>query len=133
MRSSTACDAPASDAPPTTERGQAAVEFAVVLPVVLVMSLGLVVVAVAIRNELAVGHAAHEGARAAAVSASPAAAASAAAHRSVELPIDVAVHDDGRTVTVTVTHVDPVDVPVFGRLVGPIRHTASITMAVEPP
>ena len=70
--------------------GQAAVEFALVLPVVIVMTFGLVVVGIAVRNELAVELAAREGARAAAVSASPATAAAAAATRAVHLPIDVA-------------------------------------------
>jgi Flp pilus assembly protein TadG len=135
MPSSTASDPhpTTSQQPPAAERGQAAVEFAVVLPMILLMSLGLVVVAVAVRNEFAVGHAAHEGARAAAVSAVPSAAGTAAAQRAVELPIDVSVRDDGDTVTVTVTHVDRVDVPLIGRLVGPVRHVASVTMTLEPP
>ena len=70
--------------------GQAAVEFALVLPIVIIMTFGLVVVGIAVRNELAVELAAREGARAAAVSASPATAASAAATRAVHLPIEVA-------------------------------------------
>ncbi len=108
-------------------------EFALVVPVVLVMAFGLVVVGIAVRNELAVELAAREGARAAVVSASPAAAAAGAATRAVDMPIDVATISDATTVTVTVTYVDPVDVAIIGALIGPVTHTASVTMAIEPP
>ena len=115
------------------EHGQASVEFAMVLPVIVIMTLGLVVVALAVRNELAVELAAREGARAAAVSANPGAAAIAAATRVVSLPIEVATTSDSNTVTVSVTYTDPVHVAIIGSLIGPVRHTASVTMALEPP
>jgi hypothetical protein len=86
-----------------------------------------------VRNELAVELAAREGARAAAVSASPSTAAAAAAQRSVALPIDVTTTGASDTVTVVVTHTGPLRVPVIGRFIGPITHTAAVTMAVEPP
>lgn len=127
MRSSTRSDRIRSDC------GQASVEFALVLPIIVIMTLGLVMVGVAVRNELAVELAAREGARAAAVSANPAAAATAAARRAVRLPLDVATTSDGHTVTVTVTYSDAFDVAVIGSLVGPVTHSASVTMAVEPP
>lgn len=113
--------------------GQATVEFALVLPLVVIMGYGLIVIGIAVRNELAVELAAREGARAAAVSASPGAAATAAATRAVRLPIEVVTVDGGSTVTVTVTHTDSVDVAILGTLVGPVTHVASVTMAVEPP
>jgi Flp pilus assembly protein TadG len=115
------------------ESGQASVEFALVLPVVVVMALGLVLVGTAVRNELGVELAAREGARAAAVSASPASAATTAATRAVTLPIDVVTAVDASTVTVTVTYVDRVEVAIIGSLIGPVTHTASATMALEPP
>ena len=104
-----------------------------VLPVLVVMALGLVAVGLAIRNELAIELAAREGARAASVAASPGAAATTAATRAVALPIDVATSSDGETVTVTVTYVDPVNIAVIGAFVGPVTHSARVTMAVEPP
>ena len=113
--------------------GQATIEFALALPIVVIMALGVIVVGVAVRNELAVELAAREGARAAAVSASPASAADAAARRAVRLPIDVATTSGATTVTVTVTYVDPVDVAIIGVLIGPVTHTASVTMGIEPP
>lgn len=127
MRSSTRSDRVHSD------RGQASVEFALVLPVIAIMTFGLVMIGVAVRNELAVELAAREGARAAAVSANPAAAATAAARRAVRLPLDVVTTSDGHTVTVTVTYTDVFDVAVIGSLLGSVTHTASVTMAVEPP
>ena len=48
------------------ERGSAAIEFALVLPVVLVVVLAVVEVVVAARIQLDLGHAAREGARVAA-------------------------------------------------------------------
>jgi Flp pilus assembly protein TadG len=113
--------------------GQASVEFALALPVVVVMALGLVLVGTAVRNELAVELAAREGARAAAVSATPAFAATGAAQRAVTLPIEVTTSSDASTVTVTVTYIDPVDVAIVGSLIGSVTHTASATMAIEPP
>ena len=129
MPSSTGSDRPRHG----TTRGQASVEFALTLPIVVVMTLGLLLVGVAVRNELAVELAAREGARAAAVSADPAAAATMAANRSVALPIDVTISSNGSTVTVTVTYIDPVDVAIVGALIGPVTHTASATMMFEPP
>ena len=113
--------------------GQASVEFALALPIVVVMASGLVVIGTAVRNELAVELAAREGARAAAVSDTPATAAALAANRAVDLPIDVTTTSDSSTVTVTVTYVDDVDVAIIGSLIGPVTHVGSATMMLEPP
>jgi len=102
------------------------------MPLVVIMALGLLVVGLAVRNELAVELAAREGARAAAVSSDPGAAREAAT-RAVRLPIEVSVSEAGNTVTVTAEYTDPVDVAIIGRLIGPLTHTASATMAIEPP
>lgn len=114
------------------ERGQAAVEFALVLPIVVLFALGLLVAGIAVRNELAVELAAREGARAASVSADPG-AAQAAADRAVDLPVTVRVVDDGTTVTVTASYTDPGGVALLGAIVGPVTHTATVTMHIEPP
>ena len=115
------------------ERGQATVEFALTVPIVLIVVVGLLQVGIAIRNELAVELAAREGARAAAVSADPASAATAAATRAIALPLSVSTTITGSAVTVTVIYVDPTDVAIIGRLIGPTTHVASVTMALEPP
>jgi Flp pilus assembly protein TadG len=113
--------------------GQATVEFALALPILLIVVLGLTQVGVAIRNELAVELAAREGARAAAVSANPAGAAAAAATTAVALPIAVSTSSNRSNVTVTVTYVDPTNVAIIGHFIGPTTHSATVTMAVEPP
>ena len=127
-------DHPSGDRPRRFgDSGQATVEFALALPVLLIVVLGLVQVGVAVRNELAVELAAREGARAAAVSSNGASSASRAAASAVSLPMSVSTSSRGSAVTVTVTYVDPTDVPIIGRFLGPTTHTASVTMAFEPP
>jgi len=65
--------------------GQAAVELALALPVVVLLLLGMLQVALVGRDQLAIELAAREAARAAAVSADPAAAARLAAERVTSL------------------------------------------------
>jgi Flp pilus assembly protein TadG len=115
------------------DSGQAAVEFAVALPLVVIAMLAIAQVGVAVRNEVAVELAAREGARAAAVSADTAGSAAAAARRAVDLPMDVSVEVGATTVSVTVTYVDPTDIAIIGAAIGPVVHTATATMAIEPP
>jgi len=103
------------------------------LPIVVVAVLAIVQVAVAMRDEIAVELAAREGARAAAVTTDMSGAAGAAARRAIDLPIEVSTSSDGTSVTVSVTYIDPTDVAIIGRLIGPITHRASVTMALEPP
>jgi hypothetical protein len=123
------------------DRGQAVVEFALALPVVCTMLLGVVQVGVVVRHQLAVHVAARAAARAAAVSADTAAAARAAADDAVRLrPLEVDVVL-GRlptgglvsTVRVTVRYTDLTDVPLIGVLVPPVVLHADVTMALEPP
>ncbi|MGA1052784.1 MAG: TadE family protein, partial [Ilumatobacteraceae bacterium] len=64
----------------TGDRGQATVEFALVLPVAALLVLGIVQVVAVARDQLTVEYAAREAARAAAVAADPAAAAFEPAH-----------------------------------------------------
>jgi Flp pilus assembly protein TadG len=115
------------------ENGQAAVEFAVALPLIVVVLLAITQVGVSVRNEVAVELAAREGARAAAVSGDPAGAAATAARRAVSLPIEVSTSSAGGRVSVTVTYVDPTDIAIIGAAIGTITHRATATMAVEPP
>ncbi len=110
------------------------VEFALVLPLVLVVLLGIVEVAVVARSEIQLVHAAREGAREAATSPdvrrSVAAVHSAlgdagrAARVSVRRP---ALVGEKTTVTVSLTHT--VAAPVFGGFTVELR--ASSTMRVE--
>jgi Flp pilus assembly protein TadG len=116
------------------DRGQAIVEFAIALPLVVVLVLGVVQVAVVVRDQLAIELAAREGARAAAVSASPASAASAAADAATGLdPIETLTAVGATTVTVTVRHTTRTRVPLLGLAIGDVALDASVTMRREPP
>ena len=120
--------------PAGDDRGQAAVELALALPVVVLHLLGMLQVALVGRDQLAVELAAREAARAAAVSADPVAAARLAAERVTSLrPLQIAVTAGGDTVTVTVSHPSATDVAMVGRVIGDVELRASVTMAVEPP
>jgi uncharacterized protein (UPF0333 family) len=116
------------------DRGQASVEFALALPLVVVLILGVIQVVLVARDQLAVELAAREGARAAAVAAAPSTAAQRAAASSTELrPLGVSTRTNGGNVTVTVIHRNPTNVPLLGALIGSVDLSATITMAREPP
>ncbi len=116
------------------DEGQATVELALALPLLCLMLLGMVQVAVIGRGQLAVQLAAHEAARAAAVSADPQTAATRAANHAVSLrPLVVQVVADETTITVTVSYVDHTDVSIVGALLTDVTLQASATMALEPP
>jgi Flp pilus assembly protein TadG len=118
----------------TRDRGQATVEFALALPLVALLVLGIVQLVVIARDQLAVELAAREGARAAAVAADPGAAASVAANDAVGLdPLHVAVSEGDGRVTVTVRHRSATDVPLIGLAIGEVEVSASVTMRREPP
>lgn len=129
--------------PTGRDEGQAAVELALVLPLVGLLLLALVQVGLLVRDQVMLVHAAREGARAAAVHPQPASARYAArdaATSSAGVParvLDVEVHHHGAgpdaEVTVTVRYAAPTDVPLVGALLGDVALQASATMRVEPP
>jgi Flp pilus assembly protein TadG len=107
------------------QRGSAAVEFALVMPLVFVVTLGLVEIGLLARDRALVDAAARAGARAAAVQPDDAAARSAAASAAPGLDpgaLTVLVTRSsgrGTPVTVSVAYEDRVRVPFIGWLVGP--------------
>lgn len=116
------------------EAGQATVELALALPLVVLLVLALLQVVVVARDHLAVWHAARVGARAAAISSAPASDGVAAARASVALePLEVNVQAHAVWVTVTVTHTNSTDLPLIGRLLPDVDVRARATMAREPP
>lgn len=116
------------------DRGQAAVEIALVLPLVVMFALGALQVAVVARDQLAIEFVAREAARAASVSADPHAAAAAAAQRVTSLaPIDVSVSVGGDIVRVRVRYVNATDVALVGTAIGDVTLQATAAMAWEPP
>jgi len=114
---------PAAPDSASGERGSAAVEFALVLPLALILVLGLVQVGVFARDRLLVEAAARAGARTAAVT-DDLAAVRAAALTAAPVLVDgnlalevVRAGIRGDPVSVRVTYLDPVRVPFVGWLI----------------
>ncbi len=114
------------------DRGQATIELALCLPLVCLMLLGVVQVAVVVRDQLLVQHAAREAARAASVSASSAPAAAQVTSAIVD-HASVAVSIAANRVTVVVSRTTHTDVPLIGALLPDVVLTARASMAREPP
>jgi Flp pilus assembly protein TadG len=117
------------------DRGQAAVELALALPLVFVVLLAAVQVLLVGRDQLAVVHAAREGARAAAVAADATGEGTRAATAAAGLDasrLSVSVHEGGDRVTVLVRYTAPTDVLLVGALIGDVVLTGTATMRVEP-
>jgi Flp pilus assembly protein TadG len=120
----------------TRESGQAAVELALTLPLLALLALALLQVALVVRDQVLLTHAAREAAREAAVADDPGAARRGALTGS-RLDADRLVvtttgsGEPGDRVTASLSYEAPTDVPVVGRLVGDVRLRASITMREE--
>ncbi len=117
--------------------GQATVELALSLPILAMFILAIVQVGVVVRDQLAVIHAAREGARAAAIdnTASPMSAARRGVERTSGLDATrrrVATTVSDGLVTVVVTYRSPTDVPVIGTFLPDRTLTATVVMALEP-
>ena len=118
------------------ERGQATVELALVLPLVVALVLLVLQVGLVSRDQVLVVHAAREAARVAAVDAD-AAAPSAAARAATPLDgsrLRVTVGPrggPGSIVRVEVSYRCPTDVPLVGGLTGDVDLRASAAMRVE--
>jgi Flp pilus assembly protein TadG len=108
----------------TSERGTAAVEFALVLPLILVVALALVQAGLLVRDRLLVEAAARAGARVAAVQDDPSAIRSAALAAAPSLDdgaVALAVTRAGvrgEPVTVSLGYAAPVRVPFVAWLFG---------------
>ena len=104
------------------ERGSAAVEFALVLPILLMVTLAVVQVGLVARDQLMVVQASRAGAREAAVSLDAQAVRSAVVHAAVGLDpdaLDVGVSRAGalgEPVTVTVRYAESIRVPLVAWL-----------------
>jgi len=114
--------------PPDRESGSAAVEFALVLPIVLVVALALVQVGLLARDRLLVEAAARAGARAAAVEADDAAIRAAALAAAPDLDPTVASVGvfrsgaQGDPVTVSFAYDEPIRIPLIDWLFGTSVH-----------
>ncbi len=116
--------------------GQAAVELALVLPLVAALLLAVVQVALVVRDQVLVVHAAREAARAAAVDPSPEAARRAAVAGAPLEPARLQLQlgsgrSPGEPVDVTVSYRSPTFVPVIGPLLPDVAVRGRASMRVE--
>lgn len=115
------------------ENGQSTVEFALVLPVVLILILGLLQVAVLARDQIMVMGAAREGVREAIVTPDRGAITSAARGAAPGLNLDVKVvrgTERGDPAKVNVS-APPAKLPIVGEIVAGMNLKASATMRME--
>lgn len=116
--------------------GQAAVELALVLPLVAVLALALLQVGLVVRDQILVVHAAREAARAAAVEPAPEAARRAALAAGPLVPARLAVRVDPPPggqgqVRATLVYRSPTLAPLVGALLPDISLRAWASMRVE--
>lgn len=118
------------------ERGQATVELALVLPLVVLFALVMLQLGIIAKDLVLVHHAAREGARAAAVEPTSGAARAAVVGSSSLDGGRLSVSLSGGTArgsqtTATVTYRAPTSVPLVGALIPDVSLEASVTMRVE--
>lgn len=120
------------------DEGQAAVELALVLPLLALLLLGMVQVGLVVRDQVLVTHAAREAAREAAVDPSPDAARRAAL-AGAPLATDrlqLRVANDprlGERVSAELQYRSPTAVPLVGALLPDVQLNATASMRTEAP
>jgi len=113
-------------------RGQVTVEFAFLLPVIVLAALAVVQIGLVVRDQLGVAHAAREAARAASVDPDPAAAVRAARRTLPHADVEVGARGGvGDEITVTVRYHSITNLPLVGALFPDPDLHASATMRVE--
>lgn len=118
------------------DRGQATVELALLLPLVVMLLLAVVQVGLVARDAVLVVHAAREAVREAAVTAAPGAARRAAEAGSgltgPRLAVTVVRREaPGGRVEVAVRYRAPTQVPLVGHLVPDVSLSSKVIMRVE--
>lgn len=114
------------------QRGQATVEFALVLPLILFGLMAVLQVGLVVRDQVAVIHAAREAARAASVDRDPDGAVRAARRVLARAEVHVGARPAvGQPITVEVTYHDQTDLPLVGALFPDPDLHAHAVMRVE--
>ena len=118
----------------TSERGQATVELALVLPIVLALLVLVFQVALVARDEILVVHVARDAAREATVTHDPSRIATAATRNLPGAGVRVVRRGGvGAPVEVEVTYVSRTDLPLIGALLPDITLHGGSVMRVEHP
>ena len=116
-----------------TDRGQATVEFALCLPLMVLVVLFVLQLLVVGLVKVQLVNAARDCARAATVSAEPSSAVARSINRLGLDDVDYSVNTVDGWVTVTVMRTVATDIPLVGPLVDDVVLSESVTMLVEPP
>jgi uncharacterized membrane protein len=115
------------------DRGQAAIEFVLTLPLVVILVLAVVQVAIVLSERARMESITWSAARSASVAPSPTTAAQDVVTELVGDDAKVLVDDDGRFVTVRVRRTIATDVPVVGRFFPDVTVESELTLLREPP
>ena len=120
------------------ERGQAAVEFALCLPIVALVLAALIEIGLLVGDRARLWHAAREAARIAIVDSDPDEIRSAAERGGlgplvVDVDPELAERTTGGPLTVTVTYEVRGRIPVLGNLIQGRTMSSSATMRIEQP
>ena len=114
------------------DRGQATVEFALTIPVLVIALLGAIQVFVILADRIHLVHVTRDAARAASVGDDPRSAAEMVIDRSFpdrEISLTVSTSDD--VVTVEMVLSNPTDVPIIGRFLPEVELRESLSMLAE--
>ena len=102
-------------------------------PVLCLLLLGIVQLAVVVRDQLHLIELARVAARAASVAEEPSVAAASTVGRDPPVGLDLSTSVDGASVTVTARAVTVTNVPLIGDLLPDITLEATSTMPLDPP
>ncbi|MGA1508123.1 MAG: TadE/TadG family type IV pilus assembly protein [Ilumatobacteraceae bacterium] len=114
------------------DRGQATVEFALTIPVLVIALLGAIQVFVILVDRIHLVHVTRDAARAASVGDDPRSAAEMVINRSFpdrEISLTVSMSDD--VVTVEMVLSNPTNVPIIGRFLPEVELRESLSMLAE--
>ena len=120
--------------PTPRDEGQATVEVALALPILVIVMLFGVQIALVVRDQIAVIAAAREAARAVVVADGKTAGAQAAITRTAVLTPSrrsVEISQAGGLVTVTIVYRSPTDMPLVGIFIPDITLRSTAVMALE--
>ena len=114
------------------DSGQATVELALVMPLIIGLLLIILNVGLIVRDQLAVWHAASAGARAASISPNSPDAVQQAVEAEVQLrPLHLRIVQDGDLITVEAKYPRTIGLWVFKYIAPPLILSATVTMHVQ--
>jgi len=114
------------------DRGQATVEFALTIPVLVIALLGAIQVFVILVDRIHLVHVTRDAARAASVGDDPRSAAEMVIDRSFpDREISLTVSTSENVVTVEMVLSNPTDVPIIGRFLPEVELRESLSMLAE--